>query len=155
METRNRIKKIYHHYKKWEEHKSGMWKSPTKQEVEILLPEIVKFTSNHIEYGIAMLEVIKKWKYSCEDKLTDKNLNRRAWLGHAACCNKFGWKESVVRMAWKQLTNNQRLLANLEADKAINIYLNFLLQKKQINQLTIINENKNREIHKRMGTKML
>ena len=155
MEARGRIKKIYHHYDKWEEYKNGMWKSPTKEEVERLLPEIVNFTGNHIEYGMAMIEVIKKWKYSCEDKLTDNNLNRRAWLGHAACCNKFGWKESLVRSAWKKLTNDQRNLANLEAEKAINIYLNFLLQKSQKNQLTIFDENKNREIHKRMGIKVL
>lgn len=155
MGTTGRVKRIYHPYHKWEEDKNGMWLSPKKGEVENLLPQIIQFTSNHIEYGKAMIQVISSWKYSCEDKLTDVNLNRRAWLGHAACCHKFGWKESLVRMAWAQLSAKQQLLANQEADKAINIYLNFLDQIKQKNQLTLFDEAKNREIHNRMGKKVL
>jgi hypothetical protein len=150
-----RISKIYHHYEKWEEHKFGMWLTPSKEEAERLLPMVVKFTGNHIKYGNAMLEVIKSWKYSCEDKLTDTNLNRKAWLGHAACCHKFGWPESLVRLAWGKLNNQQQLLANGQAERAINIYLHYLDQIRQKNQLTIFDEDKNREIHKRLGIKML
>lgn len=150
-----RIKKIYHPYQKWEEHKKKMWVTPSKEEVKNLLPKVVEFTGNHIEYGRAMLEVIKFWKYSCEDKLTDTNLNRKAWLGHAACCYKFGWSESLVRLAWGKLTNQQRLLANKQAERAINIYLHYLDQIRQKNQLTIFDEDKNRKIHKRLGIKML
>lgn len=150
-----RIKRVYHHYEKWEEHKKGMWLKPSKEEAERLLPLIIYFTGDHIEYGKAMLEVIKNWKFSCEDKLTDIHINRRAWLGHAACSYKFGWKESLVRQAWKMLSNKQRLLANEQADKAINIYLNYLLQKRQINQLNIFDEESNRKIYQRMEAKML
>lgn len=155
MDSGIRVKKIYHHYEKWEEYKAGMWENPSKDEIENLVPQIIEFTGNHIEYGKAMLEVIKNWKFSCEDKLTDIHLNRRAWLGHAACCFKFGWKESLVRIAWNKLTNKQRFLANKEADKCINFYINYLHQKNQKNQLTLFNEVKNREIHKRMGAEML
>jgi hypothetical protein len=145
------LKKIHHPYQKWEEYKKGMWKSISRVEAEKLLPLVVKFTGNHIEYGKAMFEVLKTWKYSCEDKLTDISLNRKAWLGHAACCLKFGWPESIVREGWKLLNNNQRNLANEQAEKAILYYLHFLEQKKQTNQLTLFDETKNREIYKRMG----
>jgi len=155
MGTTGRIKKIYHHYKKWEEYKKGMWVKPTIEEIQDLIPIIVEFTGNHLEYGKAMIEVIKSWKYSCEDKLTDIHINRRAWLGHAACCYKFGWKESLVRQAWKMLSNKQRILANEQADKVITIYLNYLIQKKQLNQLHIFDEESNRKIYQRMATKML
>jgi hypothetical protein len=132
-----------------------MWVTPLKEEVERLLPKVVEFTGNHIEYGAAMLEVIKSWKYSCEDKLTDININRKAWLGHAACCHKFGWPESLVRLAWGKLNNEQRSLANQQAEKVISIYLHFLDQIRQKNQLSLFDETKNREIHKRLGIKML
>lgn len=138
----------------WEEYKSGMWESLTKEDLDIL-EKVIDFTGDHKKYGNAMMEVIKVWKNSCTDKLSNKNINRRAWIGHAACSYKFGWKESLVRLAWKSLTPKQRILANKEADKAIKAWEVYQIQKKQKNQLTLFDENKNRKIYKRLGAKML
>jgi len=148
------IKRVYVPYQKWEEHKNGMWKSLNKDDFD-LLPKVIEFTGNHIEYGKAMIKVLEYWNFSCLDKLSNKNINRKAWIGHAACCFKFGWKERLVRIAWKELTQNQRDLANKEAEKAISYWELFQVQKKQLNQLHIFSEEKNREIHQRMGIKML
>lgn len=113
------MKQVYHPYWLWEDFKNGMWRRLKKEEEIKLLPSIIEFTGNYELYGGAMFEVIKEWKYSCEHNLSDFSVNRRAWLGHAACCYKHGWPEYLVREAWNQLTINQQNLANKMADEAI------------------------------------
>ena len=113
------MRKIWHHYTLWEEHKYGMW---SKVHVALEGPYFdlaVSFTSDHERYGAFMRKVIRAWKYSCEQNLTDASLNRRAWLGHAACALAFRCPEYLVRRAWWELTDEQRALANRQADLAI------------------------------------
>jgi hypothetical protein len=117
------MKRIWHDYRRWEDYKAGMWRSATKEDVEKLLPVAIEFTGDHIRYGKAMMRVIVSWKYSCEHNLTDKSLNKRAWIGHAACALEMKLPESIVRMAWKDLTHEQRFEANKQADIAINEWI--------------------------------
>jgi hypothetical protein len=51
--------------------------------------------------------------------LTDISQNRRAWIGHAACCMAIKCPEYITRSAWGYLTKEQQDLANAEADRAI------------------------------------
>jgi hypothetical protein len=118
------MKRIYHDYRRWEDFKNGMWQLPPSNQKESLIQSAYSFTSDHIKYGKAMMRVIARWKFSCEHNLTDKSLNRRAWIGHAACSLELKLPESVVRAAWKILTDEQRCLANAEADKAICAWFN-------------------------------
>jgi hypothetical protein len=116
------LKKIYHPYWLWEEFKAGMWRKETVGYEQINFESIIEFTGNHEAYGAAMLEVIEHWQISCEDKLTNLSINRKAWLGHAACCYKHGYPEYLVRKAWGTLTENQRELANKKAEEAIKLW---------------------------------
>ena len=131
------MKQIYHPYWKWEDYKNGMWRKVSKEEELKLLPEIINFTGDYKLYGAAMFEVIKYWKYSCEHNLTDMGMNRKAWVGHAACCYKHGYPEYLVREAWNTLSTKQQSLANKMADEAIKEWeLKFLNNAKT--QLRII-----------------
>ena len=114
------MRRVYHDYRRWEDYKNGMWRRVGKDEHETLLKVAIEFTGDHARYGKAMMEVIKKWKYSCEHNLTDQSTNKRAWIGHAACSLELNLPEVVVRAAWKHLTDEQRFLANKQADYAIN-----------------------------------
>lgn len=116
----SRLIRIYHPYWKWEERDSNMWGRVDNRELH--LQRIIKFTGNHVEYGKSMMMVVKRWRYSCEHNLTDISQNRRAWLGHAACALKFNCPEDIVREAWHWLSNEQRSMANAEADKAISFW---------------------------------
>lgn len=116
------MKRIYHPYHKWEEFHLGMWRKESKTYESENLPLIIEFTGNHIEYGKAMIRVINEWKFSCENTLTNESINRKAWIGHAACCIQYGWPEYLVRVAWGKLTERQQLLANNEAEKAIKLW---------------------------------
>lgn len=111
--------RIYHHYSVWEDYLNGMWRKPTSSDVEKYLPIAIEFTGNHELYGSYMMKVANEWKISCEHNLTDTDQNRRAWIGHAAACMAKQIPESVTRMAWSSLTDEQRYMANMQADKAI------------------------------------
>jgi hypothetical protein len=123
------MKRIYHNYRRWEDFKNGMWRKVSREEHEKLLPIAVEFTGDHEKYGAAMMEVIKRWKYSCEHNLTDSSLNKKAWVGHAACSYKLNLPEPVVRSAWKLLSEEQRIAANKKADIAIMTWVQLHLNK--------------------------
>lgn len=150
-----RIKQIYHPYTKWECYKNKMWEDVTGIEAERLLPLAIKFTSNHILYGEAMKRVVYKWRYSCENFLTDLNINRKAWIGHAACSLELNLPENVVRMAWKKLTDEQRYLANKEAEKYIKLWEENFIYNQLSTQLNLFDESKNTEVYQKLGAKML
>lgn len=112
-----------------------MWRKIEKHEEEEYLKIAVEFTGNHVLYGEAMLNVVNDWKYSCENFLTNKGINRRAWIGHAACSLAKNLPEYIVRQAWGMLTEQQRYLANLAADRAISVFESKRTLNK--NQLTL------------------
>lgn len=120
MKLKILIERIYHPYWRWEEEKSNMWGTSKNREED--LQKAIEFTSNHKLYGSYMIEVTKKWKYSCEHNLTNLTQNRRAWIGHAAVALALDIPEDIVRAAWSHLTEQQRIDANNEADKAIKLW---------------------------------
>lgn len=113
------VRRIWHPYTAWEEVAAGMWRELGRLERERLLPGVVEFTGNADLYGAAMLRVIQEWPISCEHNLTDTGQNRRAWVGHAACCLETGSPEYLTREAWGHLTQDQMDRANARADQAI------------------------------------
>lgn len=117
------MKRIYVHYTLWEDFINGMWRNETKEYEETHFEEIVNFTGNHNLYGEAMLNMVENWNNTCLHNLTDNNINKRAFVGHAACCFKFGWPEYLVRRAWNTLSKEQQINANAMADKAIEFFL--------------------------------
>jgi hypothetical protein len=111
------IERIYHPYSLWEEADTNMWGSVADKDA--FLKVAIEFTGNHVLYGKHMEKVVSEWKYSCEHNLSNATQNRKAWIGHAACAYAFNCPEDIVRKAWSFLTDEQRILANEQADKAI------------------------------------
>ena len=107
--------RIYHDYRLWEEVKHNMWGDAKDN----ALKEAIELISNHKLYGFFMMRVANEWKYSCENALTDQSLNKKAWIGHAAVALAIGCPEDITRKAWGYLTDEQRILANEEARRAI------------------------------------
>jgi len=98
------------------------------------LHEAIKFTGDHKLYGSYMIKVVEQWKYSCENHLTDQNINRRAWVGHAACAMALSCPEDLTRKAWGYLTDEQRFLADREADSAIELWEELYIKDKGIRE---------------------
>ena len=101
----------------WEEIGFNMWGEVANRRLFLQRAEI--FTGNHRLYGRYMQRVAVEWPNSCINALTDYNLNRKAWIGHAACALALQCPEDITRQAWGLLTDEQRILANRQADRAI------------------------------------
>ena len=112
-----KLKRIWLPIDCWEEIGSNMWGEVTNR--RLFLQRAVIFTGNHRLYGRYMQRVTVEWPNSCINALTDYNLNRKAWIGHAACALALRCPEDITRQAWGLLTNEQRILANRQADRAI------------------------------------
>lgn len=115
------IPRIYHSHEKWEEVAAGMWKSVPVELKEDLLVKAIEFTGNAELYGSFMMRVTTEWPFSCEHNLT-ADINRQAWIGHAAVALAFGCPEDITRMAWHHLTQEQQDKANAKADAAIRAW---------------------------------
>jgi hypothetical protein len=113
----SKFKRVYHPISRWEEIKHNMWGDV--KDKKKYLSAAIEFTGNHELYGEHMMRVVREWRVSCENALTDYRLNRRAWIGHAACALALKCPEDITRDAWSKLSDEQRLLANQEADRAI------------------------------------
>jgi len=113
------VKRVYIKYWKWECYRSGMWRRVDNVTSDKMLYDAILFMENHIEYGNAMRNVIYKWNNTMINHLTNKSINRKAFLGHCAVFYKLKIPEYIVRKAWKHLTDKQRYLADNEAEKTI------------------------------------
>ncbi len=109
------IKQVYIPYWYWEDWLNGMW---SKTEFDIKLA--ISFTGNHKKYGNAMKKVIKKWPYTMLNSLTNPSINKRAFLGHCAASYAIKCPEYVTRLAWGELTDKQRYLADKVAQETID-----------------------------------
>ena len=112
-----KLKRIWLPIDTWEEIGFNMWGEVANRRLFLQRAEI--FTGNHRLYGRYMQRVAVEWPNSCINALTDYNLNRKAWIGHAACALALRCPEDITRQAWGLLTNEQRILANRQADGAI------------------------------------
>lgn len=131
--------RIFHTYDKWECHKSGFYENKkegmTDEECEKSYIEVL---SNPILFGDILEKLIVEWKYSCEHYLTNKSMNRIAWLGQAAVCYHSG-VPSKYAGTWFKLSKEQQDEANAVALKYLNIWLSRNgLQEIEINEAAII-----------------
>jgi hypothetical protein len=145
------MKRIYHHYEKWEDYLNGMWREVLKDEEEYYLTQAIEFTGNANLYGSWMLKVIEYWPFACEHNLTCTGMNRQAWIGHAAVSLAIDCPEYITRMAWWKLTEQQQIDANKKADEAIELWE----QEYRKNGYTIIPRIFKRMVYKEVVLKQL
>ena len=125
--------RIFHTYEKWECHKKGFYKTSLEnkshEECENMFLEMMR----DLDLFASVLEkVITEWKYSCEHYLTNKTMNRIAWLGQASVCYYYG-VPSKYSYTWFKLSKEEQDLANQTA----LIYLNRWLKENNRNQVDI------------------
>lgn len=115
--------RVFHTYDKWECHKAGFYNTKiegmTKEDCESVYYDIL---TNMDRFGKALDGVVSNWKYSCEHYLTNKSMNRIAWLGQAAVCYDSG-VPSTFRGGWDLLNTEQQEEANKKALVHLNKWL--------------------------------
>lgn len=115
--------RIFHTWENWECHKAGFYKSKfegfTQEQCEQMYCD---FLSDDNKFRDALNGVISQWKNSCEHYLTNKAMNRIAWLGQASMCYATG-VPSKYCAGFNLLTENQKSIANNTALEYLNIWM--------------------------------
>ena len=119
----NDPERVFHTYDKWECHKAGFYKSNkegmTTEECE---QEYIRVLSDQDLFASILEAVISEWKYSCEHYLTNKAMNRLAWLGQAAVCYHSSIPSKYCS-AWGKIDEQTQFEANLTALNALNKWM--------------------------------
>jgi hypothetical protein len=125
--------RIFHTYDKWECYKAGFYESKKegmgKEQCESAYAE---FLSNLELFESTAMKVISEWKYSCEHYLTNRAMNRIAWIGQASMCYHSG-VPSIFCGGFNLLSSEQQDAANEVALKVLNKWLS----DNQINEVDI------------------
>ena len=106
------MKRTYTPYWEWEDFNNGMWRKLPKDEEASFIITAIEFTGDYLLYGAAMGEVLEAWPNTMLNSLSNISINRKAFLGHCAACFKLHIPEYITRLAWKELTYEQRFNAN-------------------------------------------
>jgi hypothetical protein len=116
--------RIFHTYDKWECHKAGFYESkpPKGMSAEDCKNAYRDLLTDLPEFSRILSLVTKEWKHSCEHYLTNRAMNRIAWLGQAALCYKHG-VPSEFRSGYQLLTEQQQLAADGAALEALNAWM--------------------------------
>lgn len=115
--------RIFHTYDKWECHKAGFYASKKEgMTTEQCENAYAVFLSNDELFRNALEHVITEWKNSCEHYLTNKSMNRIAWLGQASCCYHTGIPSKYCA-GFNLLTKEQQDHANEIALEYLNKWL--------------------------------
>lgn len=115
--------RIFHTYDKWECHKSGFYENTKKEWThEECENEYIRILTDLNLFEEILSKLIVEWKYSCEHYLTNRSMNRIAWLGQAAVCYHSG-VPSRYAGSWFNLTEKEQENANIVAYKYLNKWL--------------------------------
>jgi ParB-like chromosome segregation protein Spo0J len=125
--------RIFHTFEKWECHKAGFYASKkdgmTAEQCEQAYAE---YLSNSERFKEGLNGVLNDWINSCEHYLTNKAMNRIAWLGQASMCYSTGVPSKFC--------SGFNLLTPQQQDEANNVALeglNFWMKKYNRPELTI------------------
>ena len=117
------MERIFHHYQKWEDFHAGMYNESKDGRAE-RVAAAAKILGTPSLCRKAMEKVIAEWKIAPEYNLSNAGINRKAWLGQAACSCYAGIHEDETREAWGIMTPEQRTEANRIAAEIIKKWLN-------------------------------
>lgn len=116
------MKRIYHNYNDWEDYHHGMYdEDKTGRGIRVKIAAFILKTPAICQRAMRM--AVDNWKFAAEFNLSNASINRRAWLGQAACSIYAGIHEDETREAWGLLTNEQRTKANEIATEVIKDWL--------------------------------
>ncbi len=125
--------RIFHTFDKWECHKAGFYASnfdgKTADECQ---KEYALFLSDDERFKSALDRVIAEWVNSCEHYLTNKSMNRIAWLGQASMCYATGIPSKFCS-GFNRLSEEEKDHAN----KIALIYLNKWLTENDLPEVTL------------------
>jgi hypothetical protein len=116
------MKQIWHPWTEWECYISGMYDGPCALSLEEGKAEYASFLRDTDRFMTSIHKVMEDWPKSCEHFLSNKQMNRVAWLGQAAMCMATGINRGY-RAGFMLLTDEERKIANKTAESEIQRWL--------------------------------
>lgn len=115
--------RVFHHYSKWEAYQYNFFglshKTMSKTQCEYAYKMLLIDTDRFRE----ILNIVtSEWVYSCEHNLTNKSMNRIAWLGQAALAYEYQIP-SIYCAGFQLLSDEEQQAANEVALEALNGWL--------------------------------
>lgn len=132
------MERIFHHYSLWEDFHAGMYDESRDGRAE-RVAEAAKILGTPDICRKAMEKVVSEWTISTEYNLSNAGINRKAWLGQAACSCWAGIHEDETREAWGIMTQQQRIRANQIAAEIIKEWLR-KMETEETQQMLICND---------------
>jgi hypothetical protein len=116
------MKRVFHHYKLWEDYKHGFYNVPSKKEKNKDKDKVLDFFTDQDLVFAQMFKVSNSWVYSMEQNLTNINMNRVAYIGQASVCYFLGISSLSTMYAWKFLKPDDQIKSNKTANKIIKLW---------------------------------
>lgn len=110
------VGRVFAPYSEWEDYRAGIFDARIDDADLVACRAVLRDPDI---CRTAMLRAVREWPVATAVNLTNSGLNRRAWLGQAACCLESGATASATKRAWWQLTDRDRTRANACADEVI------------------------------------
>jgi hypothetical protein len=115
--------RIFHTFEKWECHKAGFYASKKEgMTADQCENAYFQYLSNDGEFRKGLKGILDNWINSCEHYLTNKAMNRIAWLGQAAMCYSTG-VPSKYCAGFNLLSKEQQEKANETALEYLNYWM--------------------------------
>ena len=111
-----KVRRVYRRIDEWECIPAGMYDEGfcVQSDRDRFLRVYADFLADEYDFQVGIQRVFEEWPASCENFLTDCNINRIAWLGQASACIERGLPCSFRGGFWL-LTKQQQDEANLQA----------------------------------------
>lgn len=112
------MQRIFYPYEQWEDYKNGMY-AERKEGRSERVKQAASILGTSKLCRKAMEKVVSDWPIATEYNFSNAGINRKAWLGQAACSCYAGIHEDETREAWGLMTDAQRNKANEIAHQII------------------------------------
>lgn len=127
------MKRQYHHFSTWEDWRDGQYRQSPGDSSEMIISRAARLLSDPVMLKAYMRLVAANWQFSSLQNMTNRNRNRQAWLGQAACSLAVGASEDMTKAAWRTLTAAEQIEANEVADTVILEWENKYAEKETRN----------------------
>jgi hypothetical protein len=87
-----------------------------------MIEKAIEFMSDTDLFSKSMGYVVYNWVHTMDNSLTNKYINRIAFIGQCACFHSIGCPEYLTKKSWKYLDNTKQILANIEADEHLKLW---------------------------------
>lgn len=125
--------RIFHTFDKWECVRYDFFETTHKTLTPVQCEyKYLELLGNLAEFRATLKKVVEEWVFSCEHNLTNRAMNRIAWLGQAALAYKYKIP-AKFSTGWSLLSEEQKQAAN---ELALE-FLNEWLKKKGFNEVTM------------------